>query len=316
MEYRTLGKTGLKVSVVGVGCSQMGGVVGERGWTGTTDEESTAVIHRAQDLGVNLLDTAESYGKGHSEDVIGQALADGRRDKFVIATKVSPITDDPDETKARQRIFEACEGSLRRLRTDFIDVYQLHAIPHEVTMPAVVEALTELQRQGKIRCFGISTNSADAMRKLLALGDLATVQPPYNLLQRQWHEAIEVAKQHDMGVIVRVPLASGALSGKYFGVRPSLDDKDRRLDRFTSERAVATFQKLSELTFLTDGGRRTMVRAALRFVLDTPGVTTVIPGAKNRAQLEENVGAASVSPLTDEERTRAIAIADAAPGFD
>ena len=110
MEYRTLGKTGLKVSSVGVGCWQMGGLVGDSGWTGTTDEESIATIHRAEELGVNLLDTAEGYGRGHSEEVIGRALEAGRRDRFIIATKVRPVTDDPDEEKARKRIVEACEN--------------------------------------------------------------------------------------------------------------------------------------------------------------------------------------------------------------
>ena len=317
MEYRILGKTGLKVSTVGVGCWQMGGLVGERGWTGTSDAESIATIHRAQELGINLLDTAEGYGDGHSEEILGQALAGGRREKFIIATKVRPITDDCDEAKARQRIVEACEGSLRRLQSDHIDVYQLHAIPHEATMPAVMETLAELKRKGKIRFFGISTNSPEAIAKLLALGDLSTVQPPYNLLQRQQGQsAIDISRENNLGVLVRVPLASGALTGRYFGVRPTLDAKDRRQERFTSEKAIQTFAKLSELLFLTGEGKRTMVQAALRFVLDTPGVTTVIPGAKNRRQLEDNAGAASVAPLSSEERARAIEIVEQAPGLD
>lgn len=314
MEYRILGKTGLKVSSVGVGCWQMGGLVGDSGWTGTTDEESIATVHRAEALGVNLLDTAEGYGRGHSEEVLGKALK-GRRDRFVIATKVRPLTDDPDEAKARARITEACEGSLRRLQTDHIDVYQLHAIPHEGTMPAVMDTLASLKRQGKVRWFGISTNDTAAIRKLLALGDLATLQVGYNLLSRSGEEALRLAKTENLGVLIRVPLASGALSGKYFNAAPQLDPKDRRLERFTSDRAAAAFKKLSELLSLTEGGRRTMVQAALRFILDTEGVTAVIPGAKNRKQLEDNAGAMDAPPLTPEERARAIAIADAAGGI-
>ena len=221
MEYRILGKTGLEVSSVGVGCWQMGGLVGESGWTGTTDEESIATIHRAKELGVNLLDTAEGYGQGHSEDVIGKALK-GRRDDYVLATKVRPITDDPDETKARARILEACEGSLRRLQTDHIDVYQLHAVPHEATMPAVMDALAELKDQGKIRWFGISINDTDAIRKLLALGDLATLQVGYSLLSRSGEAALQLAKEENLGTLIRGPLASGALSGKYFDASPKL----------------------------------------------------------------------------------------------
>lgn len=314
MEYRILGKTGLEVSSVGVGCWQMGGLVGESGWTGTTDEESIATIHRAKELGVNLLDTAEGYGQGHSEDVIGKALK-GRRDDYVLATKVRPITDDPDETKARARILEACEGSLRRLQTDHIDVYQLHAVPHEATMPAVMDALAELKDQGKIRWFGISINDTDAIRKLLALGDLATLQVGYSLLSRSGEAALQLAKEENLGTLIRGPLASGALSGKYFDASPQLDAKDRRLGRFTSDKAIATFKKLPELLFLTEGDRRTMVQAALRFILDTEGVTAVIPGAKSRVQLEDNAGAMDVPALTPEERARAISIADDVEGF-
>ena len=219
MEYRILGKTGLKVSSVGVGCWQMGGVVGDRGWTGTTDEESIATVHRAPDLGVNLLDTAPTYGAGHSEEVLGKALK-GRRDQFVLATKARPITDDPDEDRARRTILDLCDRSLQRLQTDHIDVYQLHAVPHEATMPAVMDTLADLKVQGKIRWFGISTNDTDAIRKLLALGDLATVQVGYSLLSRSGEEALRLAKEKNLGALIRVPLASGALSGKYFGGRP------------------------------------------------------------------------------------------------
>ena len=315
MEYRTLGKTGLKVSSVGVGCWQMGGLVGDSGWTGTTDDESIATIHRAEELGVNLLDTAEGYGRGHSEEVIGRALEGGRRNRYVIATKVRPETDDPDEAKARKRIVEACEGSLRRMKTDVIDVYQLHAIPQEATMPAVMDTLAELKKEGKVRWFGISTNDTDAIRKLLNLGDLATVQARFNIRDRSGADALKLAEEENLGTLIRGPLDSGALSGKYFNTRPELDEKDRRLDRFTSARAVRTFEKLSELKFLTESGNYTMVQAALRFVLDTPGVTAVIPGAKSRAQLEGNAGAMDVQALSNEDRTRAMAIADSVEGF-
>lgn len=315
MEFRTLGKTGLDVSTVGVGCWQMGGLAGsDSGWTGTTDEESIATIHKAKEIGINLLDTAEGYGRGHSEELIGEATQ-GVRDHFVIATKVRPITDAPNEEKAKQRIIEACEGSLKRLRTDRIDVYQLHAIPEASTMPIVMDTLAELKKQGKIRWFGISTNDTDAIQKLLALGDLATVQARFNIRDRSGEAALQLAKKENLGTLIRGPLDSGALSGKYFNVKPELDDKDRRQDRFTSDKAVRTFEKLSELLFLTEGTNRTMVHAALRFILDTEGVTAVIPGAKSREQLESNAGAMSMPSLTDEERARAIEIADSVEGF-
>ena len=306
MEYRVLGKTGLRVSAVGLGCWQM---AADGNWgTSTTDEESIATIHRAEELGVNLLDTSASYGGGHSEEVIGRALV-GRRSNFIVASKVQPVTDDPDTERARRKIIDICEGSLRRLQTDYIDIYQLHRDPPESTMPIVMDTLADLKGQGKIRWIGSSTNDSRVIRQLLALGDLAVVQIGYNLINRGGESTLALAKAEDLGTLIRMPLASGALTGKYFNVTPQLDDGDARSSRFTGGRSFAAFRRLSDLLFLTQGGRRTMIQAALRFVLDTEGVTSVIPGAKDRQQLEENVGAANVPPLSAEERSTAIAIA-------
>ena len=306
MEYRVLGKTGLRVSAVGLGCWQM---AADGSWgTSTTDEESIATIHRAEELGVNLLDTSASYGGGHSEEVIGQALV-GRRSNFIVASKVQPVTDDSDTERARRKIIDICEGSLRRLQTDYIDIYQLHRDPPESTMPIVMDAFSELKRQGKIRWIGSSTNDTRVIRRLLALGDLAVVQVGYNLINRGGESTLALAKAEDLGTLIRMPLASGALTGKYFNVEPQLDDGDARSSRFTGGRSFAAFRRLSDLLFLTQDGRRTMIQAALRFVLDTEGVTSVIPGAKGRQQLEENVGAANVPLLSAEERSTAMAIA-------
>ena len=311
MEYRTLGKTGLRVSTVGIGCWQMGGVVGSRGWTGVSDGESIATIQHAETLGVNLLDTAEKYGRGRSEQVIGKALK-GRRDRYVIATKVDPISADPDAVRVSERIQAACEGSLRRLQTDYIDVYQLHHEPHEDAMVLAMETLARIKEAGKVRWYGVSCDEVEPVRKLLALGAIASLQVGYNLLNRGCEESLQLAKDENLGTLIKIPLASGALSGKYFGARPELDDVDPRRERFSSDGAAATLNGLSKLLFLTDGGRRTMVQAALRFVLDTEGVTSVIPGAKSREQLEENAGAMAVPPLSADERSRALDIADEA----
>ena len=313
MEYRILGKTGLSVSTVGIGCWQMGGVVGERGWTGVTDEESIATIRHAESVGVNLIDTAEKYGRGRSETVAGKALK-GRRDRFVVATKVDPVRTDPDANRVRRRILEAVEGSLRRLQTDHIDVYQLHHEPHVDAMPLAVETLTELKQQGKVGWFGISCDEPGPIRKLLELGEISTVQVGYNLLNRSCQPVLKLARAENLGTFIKIPLASGALSGKYFDGVPELDSVDPRRERFTSDSAVAALRRLSDLRFLTASGRRTMVQAALRFVIDTEGVTSVIPGAKSRSQLEDNAGAMAVSALSPDERSRAIAIADAVGG--
>ncbi len=306
MEYRVLGRTGISVSCVGLGCWPMAGMAGGANWSGVDDEESVATIRHAESLGINLLDTANGYGAGHSERIIGRALQ-GRRDRYVIATKMAPAAEDPDEPVG-QYITRHCEGSLKRLQTDRIDIYQLHGEPAEVDMPAISEALTRLVEEGKIRCFGISTYETEIMRRLMALGNLSMAQIGYSIVNPVGASGLLFAETHDLGTLIRVPLGQGALTGKYFDSLSRLDTKDRRRARFDNPRIRSALQKLSELSFLVEDGRRTLVQAALRFVLDTPGVTSVIPGAKNRAQLEENAGADRVPPLTDDERLRALTI--------
>ena len=303
MEYRVLGKTGIGVSCIGLGCWPM---AGGANWSGIDDDESVATIQHAESLGINLLDTANGYGAGHSERIIGRALR-GRRERYVIATKVAPRSDDPDEP-IQQFIARNCEGSLERLQTEYIDVYQLHGEPDEADMPQIVEALTRLVEEGKIRCFGISTYETEVMRSLMSLGDLAMAQIGYSIVNPVGKAGLRFAAEENLGTLIRVPLAQGALTGKYFDSLSRLDTQDRRHERFDNPRIHSALRKLSELSFLVGGGKRTMVQAALRFVLDTPGVTSVIPGAKNRAQLEENAGADCVPPLSADERMRALAI--------
>ncbi len=310
MKYRTLGQTGLKVSEIGLGAYPLSG---QDVWSGTTDDESVALIHRCQELGVNLIDSAEGYGAGHSEDLTGVALK-GRRDKWVIATKVTPNRgldrEKPDEQAARNRIREACEGSLKRLQSDYIDLYQLHAIPFDWAMPVTMSTLEELQKEGKIRWYGISTNNRDAIDRLGAHGPIHLLQVGYNLLERAADELLHWAKEKDIGTLIRVPLAKGQLSGKYFGPNAEeIPEGDTRYERFQSSEVQEGLKKLPELLFLQNE-KRTMVQAALRFVLDHPGVSCVIAGAKNRQQVEQNAQASEMSPITDEELAKALPLAD------
>ncbi len=328
MEYRVLGKTGLEVSVVGIGGWPLGGLIGgpvgdprnpvvDEGWSGAVDEESVKMIRRAEELGVNLLDTAEIYGDGHSESIIGIATK-GRRDRFIISTKVRGFyADVPDEEHTRRRIVEACEGSLRRLQTDYIDVYLLHKLPHEGAVPAAMETLTQLKKEGKIRWSGVSYSAAskpDELRGLLELGEVAAMVVGFNMMNRGAEATtLRLAKEQNIGTMIASPLASGALSGQWFDNPPEFDLSDLRYHGYADRKATAAaFKKLSELRFLTEGGERTMTQAALRFILDTEGVTSVIPGALRPSEIEENAGTSDVPPLTDEERSRAIAIADEA----
>lgn len=318
MNYRILGQTGLKVSEIGLGAFPISGVQkrpdgSELGWPGTTDQESIALIHRSEELGVNLIDTAEAYGNGHSESLTGRALQ-GRRAKWIIATKVSPnqgiSADIPDEVAVRRRITQACEQSLQRLQTDTIDLYQLHAIPYAWAMPTVMATLAELQAAGKIRWYGISTNDRAAIDKLRSFGPLHVLQIGYNLLERSADDLLHWCKAEQIGTLIRVPLAKGMLTGKYSGTAPAtLNKADIRYERFQRPETVDGLRKLPELAFLANE-TRSLTQTALRFVLDHPGVSCVIAGAKSRQQVEENTAASALPPLLATELAKALPIAD------
>jgi myo-inositol catabolism protein IolS len=318
MHYRTLGQTGLQVSEVGLGAMPFGGMVTQAdgtqfGWSGTDDQELIALVHHSEELGVNLLDTAEAYGDGHGEAVIGEALQ-GRRDKWIIATKVRPNqgidADTPDEAAVRKRITEACEQSLQRLQTDYIDIYQLHAIPYSWAMPIAMGTLAQLRDAGKIRWYGISTNNREAIDQLRAYGPLHVLQIGYNLLERHADALLHWAQAENMGTLIRVPLAKGMLTGKYSGPQAvAMPAGDHRYERFQRPVTVDGLQKLPQLGFLQTP-TRSLVQAALRFVLDHPGVSSVIAGAKTRQQIEENIGASALPALAPDERASAMAIAD------
>ena len=318
MHYRTLGQTGLQVSEVGLGAMPFGGMVTQAdgtqfGWTGTDDQELIALVHHSEVLGVNLLDTAEAYGDGHGEAVVGEALQ-GRRQQWIIATKVRPNqgigADAPDEAAVRKRITEACEQSLQRLRTDYIDLYQLHAIPYSWAMPIAMATLAQLRVEGKIRWYGISTNNREAVDQLRAYGPLHVLQIGYNLLERQADALLHWAQAENIGTLIRVPLAKGMLTGKYSGPQAvAMPPGDHRYERFQQPGTADGLQKLPQLGFLQTP-TRSMVQAALRFVLDHPGVSSVIAGAKTRRQIEENLGASALPSLAPEERAKAMSIAD------
>ena len=319
MNYRTLGQTGLQVSEVGLGAMPFGGMVTQAdgtafGWTGTEDQESIALVHQCEELGVNLIDSAEAYGNGHGETVIGQALQ-GRRDRWIVATKVNPNQGSdattPHEDAVRQRLTEACEQSLQRLQTDYIDLYQLHRIPHVWAMPVVMATLAELRQAGKIRWYGISTNDREAIEQLRASGPLHVLQVGYNLLERDADALLRWALAEDIGTLIRVPLAKGMLTGKYSGPEAvSMPPGDHRHARFNQAATREGLSQLTQLGFLQTP-ERSMVQSALRFVLDHPGVSCVISGAKTRQQAGENAKASDVSALTPDELARALPLADA-----
>ena len=316
MRYRLLGASGTRVSEIGIGAFPLSGYTedaeGRRtGWSGSSDAQAVALIHRAEELGINLIDSAESYGNGHSEEVVGRALR-GRRDRWLIATKVTTnqglsagMADL--EAAVRRRIHGAAEASLRRLGSDYIDVYQLHALPLAGAEAAVMQALMELKQRGLVRLVGVSSNDVAAIRGLAALGDVDVLQVGYNLIERQGAATLDYARGAGMGTLIRVPLAKGMLSGKYFS-NWELPADDVRHERFSRADAEHAFRRLPELAFLAEG--RTMPQAALRFTLDHAGTSCVIAGAKTVAQIEENAAAAEVPALSSAELQRALPIVE------
>ncbi len=309
MAPRTFGRTGWRISPIGVGCWQFGGAITldgkPDGWTGVNDDESLATIQRAADLGVNFFDTADMYGWGHSEEIVGQALRP-HRDRVFIATKVGFWHDDAGRrtfNKSKDYILRACEASLRRLQTDRVDLYQCHLWQTE-RWTEFLDAFETLQQQGKIRASGISSNEFRMVQRFNDRNNLASVQANYNLLDRRREdETLPYCQKHGIAFIARGPLAMGKLSGKY-SKDTKFDSQDIRskwledANREGFGRDMAVAEKLRPVAGQL--GLK-LPELAIRFVLSHPAVSIAIPGAKNRRQLEDNVAAASTGTLAGEQ---------------
>lgn len=306
MRYRTLGRTGLKVSEVGFGAWAIGGNDHGNSYGPTNDRVSVAAVERAIDLGCTFFDTADVYGWGHSEEVLGEALADHRQD-VAIATKVG---GDFYHGGVRMNfsaayIAFALERTLQRLRTDYVDVYQLHNPPLQMMGdPDTYEVLEQLQAENKVRHFGVSVHAPLEAIMAIQSGKASVVQLPFSLFRQEWiDEVFSLAAKYKVGIIAREPLGNGFLTAKYAdGARfPSGDIRSHWPPEMIKGQVRAA-QALKE-EFATNG--RTMAQAALKFVLAFPEVSVAIPGAKTPAQVEENAGASEAADFTNDEVRRA-----------
>jgi len=275
MEYRTLGRTGLRVS------------------DATDDNESLKALHHALDLGMNFIDTADAYGRGHSEELIAQVLKT-RRKEVVLATKGG------NQYMVRQglRNFEpeyisgALEQSLQRLQIDAIDLYQLHNPSAEVMQRGeIFELLDRFKREGKIRFYGVSLETVADGIVALQTGKPDTLQVVYNILHQDPEaELFPLAQAHNIGIIPRVPLERGVLSGRF--TNPSDFARDDFRGRMFSEKSLAPLTSaLEKLGFLVSGDVPNLAQAALRFVLSHPAVSSVIPGIRTPSQVDANAAA-------------------------
>lgn len=284
MEYRTLGSTALKVSVIGFGAWAIGGM----GWGSVDDAESLRALQAALDEGVNFIDTADAYGEGHSEALVSKVIH-GHRDQVIIATKMGNDFYHHPRRKnfSPDYVNYAVEQSLRRLATDYIDVYQLHNPSLDVIREgAVFEALDRVKEAGKIRHWGVSIGPPSEGLAVLQNTRPATLQLVYNLIHRDPEESLfPQCQQQNIGVIARVPLASGLLTGKFDATTRFAPDDHR--SRWSPETMHANLERVEQLRFLAH--ERTMAQAALWFAIQQPVVSVVIPGAKTVKQVQENV---------------------------
>ena len=298
MQYRTLGRTGIRVSEIGFGAWAIGGTAEASGmplgWGHSSDDESLAAIRRARELGVNFFDTADSYGFGRSESLLGIVLSRHRQD-IVVATKVGVVRTSGGQLRkdfSKQHIFHAVDGSLKRLRSDYIDLYQLHnPTIDDLHRGHIQEAMERLQDSGKVRFWGVSVSTVDEGLEIVRSGWGHAIQVLYNVLnQAPAGELLPLAKERGFGVIARVPLASGLLTGKYREGAVFAAD-DIRQNVLTQRRLTEVTQRVDEVTSIIGGAARNIAEGALRFVLANDAVASAIPGARNARQVETNVAA-------------------------
>ncbi|RPI07569.1 MAG: aldo/keto reductase, partial [Zetaproteobacteria bacterium] len=298
MQYRTLGRTGLRISEVGFGAWAIGGPAKlgdvEIGWGEVDDALSLRAIEAAYDAGVTFFDTADAYGAGRSEVLIGKAL-NPKRDRVVIATKVgNRTTADGQWVKdfSKSWILEAIDASLTRLGMDYVDLYQLHSGTDTAQYrDETFEALEALKAAGKIRFYGISVGPCAHGPWVVRNTPADTIQVVYNMLEREpEEELLSLAQAQGVGIIARVPLASGFLTGK-FTADVTFAANDHRVRTYPPEKVRQIVERVAQLTFLTEGRPKTLAQAALQYCLSHPAVSAVIPGAKTPEQARANAAA-------------------------
>jgi len=305
MEYRILGRTGVKVSPICLG--------GDNFMNPTPEAESLRIIHRALDGGINFIDTSNSYMHGESERIIGQALkANGRRHQTIVATKVHyPVGPGPnDRGNSRRHIIQACEDSLRRLGTDYIDLYQTHRPDFDIPLDETLGALTDLVRQGKVRYIGSSTAPAWHVMEALMVSQLrgmarfTTEQPPYNLLDRRIeNELVPMCQRHGLGIIPWSPMAMGLLAGRYADANnPPPGSRAARRGGIYAERVTQQGIEVgSRFVALARQHGIDPAQLAILWVKDQSGITAPIIGPRTVAQLENLLPVLGMS-LSDELR--------------
>jgi len=304
---RAIGRSGMEISAMGLGCWAIGGPFWKKGepvgWGNVNDAESITAIHRALDMGVTFFDTAAVYGCGHSERILGKALADHRK-QVVIATKFGQVFDEDTRqvlgyNTDPESILKECDASLRRLNTDCIDLYQLHVKGvDKIHVIVIRETLERLVTEGKIRFYGWSTDDAERA-SLFGEGQHCTaIQQRLNIFEGDVR-TLEVCEQLDLASINRSPLGMGLLTGKFTtDTQIPTDDVRSRRPSFQQDRR-RELEKLSQVKDILTQGGRTLAQGSLGWLWARSQKTIPIPGFKSVAQVEENINATNYGPLSE-----------------
>ncbi|MGC9468771.1 MAG: aldo/keto reductase [Anaerolineae bacterium] len=295
MEYRRLGRSDLNVSTICMGCWA---IAGGHTWGEQDEDAAIAALRTAVDVGVNFFDTAEAYGAGDSEELLGRAFQ-GIRDQVIIATKVSESHMRPADLR------EACEGSLRRLQTDYIDVYYLHWPNRDVPFEVTIAEMMRLKEEGKIRYVGLSNFGVEDLNAMLDIAHVEVDQLAYNLLFRAIeYEIVPACLENDVSVATYSPLLHGILTGK-FETLEDIPEGRARTRHFSSEKypmtrhggpgaEEETARALGRIREICDDAGLPMAQVALAWLLEQPSVATVIAGARSPAQIRANARAAEL----------------------
>ena len=317
MRKRKLGSQGPEITVIGVGTWAIGGGGWQYSWGKQDDRDSIAAIHRAIELGISWIDTAPVYGLGHSEEVVGKAVA-GRRSKVMIATKCSrpwdagrtAILDNLSASSVRAEL----EASLRRLGTDYIDLYQVHWPRPEEQLEEGWAEIAKAVKEGKVRFAGVCNFTVDQIRRIHAIHPVASLQPPYSMLRRETEkELLPFCRQNGIGVVVYSPMQMGLLSGAFSRDRMArLDAEDMRSKNpFFAEPALGwNLALVDKLKPIARQAGRSMAELAIAWVLRRPEVTAAIVGARRPEQVGETVSAADWD-LTEGEKAEIDALLSA-----
>ena len=279
METTTLGRTGIEVSRICMGCWQAAG------WATSDDERFVRTIQHGLDQGLTFLDTAVGYGRGHSEELVGKAIA-GRREQVVVATKFSHPSSRPDG------VAKACEEALVRLGTDHIDLFQQHWPPPEIPLADTIGALERLKEQGKIRAVGVSNWMEPEWGEIDDPARIDCLQPNYSLLWRSIERSVlTLCRRHDVGIITYSSICQGILTGRWRTLENIPEDSRSHNRRLTPEDFPQVLEVLAVLEEVAAKYDKTMAQTAIRWLLDQEGVTCTIVGASRPEQVDQNLGA-------------------------